>query len=296
MLVGLADFRQEYRDFKTANYLGQIDEFGDPPSRQIHRADLLDVLKERVPQSMLKLAKRLAYIEQQIEGPAYKLFFEDGSTAEADIVIGCDGIKSKVRQYMGIADDPNYSGQVVYRGYALYEDLPPKTAEMLRRVINFRGHKKHILNLPIGNNESNSARVGVIGFMTEPLDEWRSESWLARAPIDDFEAHVADWAPEVQDIIAALRKRSPDGQMLKQVLYVRDPTPKWFELHKDRPDCGVVLVGDSVHSTLPHQGTKGSARLPDGYTNNCQRPRHVYGDRIWCHARGNPQELEHLRS
>ena len=246
---------QEYRDFQSGEYLGQIDEFGDPPSRQIHRVDLLDVLiKDRIPPSVVNMGKRLLSIQSKSEGAAYKLFFADDTTAEADIVIGCDGIKSKVRENMGITDHPKYSGQVVYRGYVAYDDLRPKTGEMLRRVINFRGHRKHILNLPIGNDESKSAQVGVIGFMTEPLENWTSESWLARAPIDDLAAHVSNWCLEVQDIISGLRKGSPDGKMLKQVLYVRDPTSTWFQIHESRPDCGIILVGDSVHSTLPHQG------------------------------------------
>ncbi|KIX00534.1 uncharacterized protein Z518_10674 [Rhinocladiella mackenziei CBS 650.93] len=242
----------EYRNYKTGEYLGQIEEFGEPASRQIHRAHLLDVLKERLPASMLHTGKRLRWI--QFNGSQYVLDFEDNTAASADIVIGCDGIKSVVRQHLGIMDSPKYSGQMVYRGYVRYEDLSKEAADIFRKTVVFRGHKKHILTLPIGNDDSKTARIGVIGFMTESLDSWTSESWLASAPIDDLHAHVRDWASPIQELIAGLHAYSPDGTMLKQTLYVRDPIDKWYHIEESNSSCGIVLVGDSVHSTLPHQG------------------------------------------
>lgn len=244
----------EYRNSKTGAYFGEIAEFGAPRSRQIHRADLLDVLKERIPTHRIHTGKKLVRIEKQTTGYRYLLHFVDGTTAEADIVVGCDGIKSKVREHLGFLDHPIYSGQVVYRGYVAYDDLPATTAELLRKTIIFRGEQKHILTLPVGNDESKSARVGVIGFMTESLDNWSSESWMSRSPIDDLAEHVKGWTSEVQDIIAGLRKDVTDNMMLKQALYVREPIEEWFKVDEENHKTGIVLLGDSVHSTLPHQG------------------------------------------
>lgn len=242
----------EYHNYRTGEYLGHIDEFSRPPARLLHRAHLLESLKERIPAAALSLGKRLKAVDRA--GAAYALHFEDGSVAQADIVVGCDGIKSAVRQDMGLTDSPIYSGQVVYRGFVDYGDLPAETARLLRKTVNFRGPKRHVLILPIGNKETNTDRAAVIGFMSEPLEAWDSESWLSRSDIDNLQAHVADWCPQVQDIIAGLRKGSPDGKMLKQALYSREPLDKWFEMKPDRRDSGIILLGDSAHSTLPHQG------------------------------------------
>lgn len=246
----------EYHNYKTGDYVGHIGEFSQPHARLLHRAHLLDSLKERVPESSLNLGKHLASIDRNTAtGIApYTLHFQDGSTAEADIVIGCDGIKSNVRREMGLGDDPNYSGQVVYRGFVDYKDLPTETAALLRKTVNFRGPKRHILILPIGNQETGTDRAGVIGFMSEPLEAWDSESWMSRSDIDSLQEHVRDWCPEVQHIIAGLRKSSEDGKMLKQALYVRDPIDKWYEIKSGQKDAGIILLGDSAHSTLPHQG------------------------------------------
>lgn len=244
----------EYRHYRTGEYLGQIDEFGDPKSRQIHRAHLLEALHKNVPDENISLGKRLISIEWSAEKSCYVLSFQDQTTAEADIVIGSDGIKSVVRQHLGFKDHPIYSGQMVYRGYVSYDDLTPDTAALLRKTVNFRGPQRHILTLPIGNDESNTARVGIIGFMTEPLEAWTSESWLATAPVDDLYEHVKGWTGAVQEIIEGLRKSSDDGNILKQTLFVREPTAKWYEVQSDSPGSGIMLTGDSVHSTLPHQG------------------------------------------
>lgn len=243
----------DYYNYKTGEFLGRIEEFGEPRSRQIHRAHLLDVLKERVPAEILKTGKRLRNLKH--DGSQYVLTFEDNTMATADIVVGCDGIKSVVRSHLGITDHPIYTGQMVYRGYVSYDDLSPEASELFRKTIVFRGKQKHILTLPIGNNGSNTSRVGVIAFVTEPLDGWNSESWLAKTTIDDLQAHVEGWASPCQELIAGLRKSSPDGTMLKQTLYVREPIDKWFEIEPSYKAQGIVLVGDSVHSTTPHQGS-----------------------------------------
>ena len=256
----------EYHSYKTGDYLGHIEEFSQPPARLLHRAHLLDALKERVPESSLNLNKRLATIDRNTDPSAapYTLHFEDGTTTDADIVIGCDGIKSNVRRAMGLGDSPNYSGQVVYRGFVDYKDLPQETADLLRKTVNFRGPKSHVLILPIGNQETQTDRAGIIGFMSEPLEAWDSESWMSRSDIDSLEEHVRDWCPQVQDIVAGLRKGSPDGKMLKQALYVRDPLDYWYEMKENQKDAGIILLGDSAHSTLPHQGMSLISQLAHG--------------------------------
>jgi len=242
----------EYHSYKTGEYLGHIDEFSQPPARLLHRAHLLESLKERVPESSLNLGKHLTSIDRNSSGAPYTLHFQDGSIAEADIVIGCDGIKSNVRRDMGLADSPNYSGQVVYRGFVDYKDLPEETSQLLRKTVNFRGPRRHVLILPIGNKETGTDRAAIIAFMSEPLEAWDSENWMSRSDIDSLQEHVRDWCPQVQHIIEGLRKASPDGKMLKQALYVRDPIDKWYEMGGS--DAGIILLGDSAHSTLPHQG------------------------------------------
>ena len=61
----------------------------------VHRSDLHRLLSEAVPQSSIQLGKRCTAVETR-NGTA-GLSFADGSSAEADVVVGCDGIRSAVR-------------------------------------------------------------------------------------------------------------------------------------------------------------------------------------------------------
>ena len=72
-------------------------------STTMHRKDLMQVLLSALPDTCkIHLTKRLEkYTESTKNGsPAYTLHFTDGTTAEADVVVGTDGIKSETRGSM----------------------------------------------------------------------------------------------------------------------------------------------------------------------------------------------------
>ena len=68
----------------------------------MHRADMVEVFVRHLPHncSVHTSTRLIKYNESsQSDGP-FTLNFEDGSTAEADVLIGADGIKSKTRATM----------------------------------------------------------------------------------------------------------------------------------------------------------------------------------------------------
>ena len=98
-------------EFVIRNQMGQ---------NGVHRAHFLDELVKLVPDGVAVFGKRLVGIEQPENGEGkLTIRFEDGSVAEADAVVGCDGIKSKVRAAMFGADSPIarpvYSHKYAYR-------------------------------------------------------------------------------------------------------------------------------------------------------------------------------------
>jgi salicylate hydroxylase len=85
----------------------------------VHRAQYLDELVKLLPSDKAQFGKRLVDVKEREDGKLV-LSFKDGTTATADAVIGCDGIKSRVRQTIVGPDHPSahpsYTHKYAYRG------------------------------------------------------------------------------------------------------------------------------------------------------------------------------------
>ncbi|KAI8315092.1 FAD-dependent monooxygenase azaH [Colletotrichum sp. SAR11_59] len=89
--------------------------------RGCHRAHFLDGMIRHLPKDVAKFNKQLDRVEEPY-GPSGKLrmVFQDGSTAEADAIVGCDGIKSRTREIVVGSDHPSatcrFTHKHCYRG------------------------------------------------------------------------------------------------------------------------------------------------------------------------------------
>ena len=79
----------------------------------MHRGDLLEVLCSALQPGTVQFGKQLVGLETA--GEETRLAFADGSQAVARVVIGADGVNSKVREILLGAEPPIYSGTVAYR-------------------------------------------------------------------------------------------------------------------------------------------------------------------------------------
>lgn len=102
--------------FTISNELGQ---------NGVHRARFLDKLVGLLPSDLARFGKRLSTTTTLADG-RQEMTFEDGSRAQADAIIGCDGIKSQVRQIMFGAGSPfakpSYTFKYAYRGLVAMQD------------------------------------------------------------------------------------------------------------------------------------------------------------------------------
>ncbi len=100
----------------------------------MHRADLHEALASAVPPEIIHLDKKLAGLEQHAGGVT--LAFADGTRAQADAVIGADGVHSLVRDIIIGPDAPIHKGRIAYRAVfssALLNgmDIGPSAHEMV---------------------------------------------------------------------------------------------------------------------------------------------------------------------
>lgn len=84
-----------------------------------HRTHFLDEPVNIMLEGVVKFGKRLDTLTQEAD-QSIVLDFHDGTSASANAVIGCDGIKSRVRQLLlgpdNAASYPHYAHKNAYRG------------------------------------------------------------------------------------------------------------------------------------------------------------------------------------
>src|SRR5947208_8770256 len=80
----------------------------------MHRADLVEMLAEALPAGVLHCGHRCIAFEQ--DGNIATVSFANGASAQADLIIGADGIHSELRPYVYASSEPVFSGSVAYRG------------------------------------------------------------------------------------------------------------------------------------------------------------------------------------
>ncbi len=79
------------------------------PFVNIHRADLHQLLQRPLAPGTIRFGHKLTGIEER--GDALTLRFENGTSAEADIAIGADGIRSITRELILGAEEPRFIGR-----------------------------------------------------------------------------------------------------------------------------------------------------------------------------------------
>ena len=113
-----------------------------PPAINTHRPAFLDALLTLLPDPhATHFNKRCTSISTSASG-AQCIHFADGTTHEADLIIGADGISSTSRNsVVGTDKKLQFTNTVAYRGLVPMETLREEAvkADLSRRVYNFVG-------------------------------------------------------------------------------------------------------------------------------------------------------------
>jgi 2-polyprenyl-6-methoxyphenol hydroxylase-like FAD-dependent oxidoreductase len=83
------------------------------PSAAVHRADLQELLVRVVGERTLRLGAEVKAFEQDESG--VRVLFADGSQEDADILVGADGLRSRVRAVLFGPEEPRYAGYTSWR-------------------------------------------------------------------------------------------------------------------------------------------------------------------------------------
>jgi salicylate hydroxylase len=211
------------------------------PLCSFHRADLMSVLAAPLPDRAVRLDARCVAIEPGEASAA--AHFADGSTIEADIVVGADGIHSLVRTSLFGADAPRFTGCMCWRGLVPVERIPRGLIEP--SSLNWMGPHGHVVHYYVRRGE-------MVNFVAiHDTDQWTEESWIREADRDELMATYARWNEKL------LRLFECSDRYFKWGLFDREPLPQWT---KGR----VTLLGDSAHAMLPFLAQGAAMGIEDG--------------------------------
>jgi 2-polyprenyl-6-methoxyphenol hydroxylase-like FAD-dependent oxidoreductase len=133
---------------------------------------------DRLRQVLLKAIDRQRYhfghaferVEQ--DGNSVQVYFANGHTKRADLVVGCDGFRSSVRAYIAPEVQPIYSGYYIWRGAPNESDLSPQTRKTMFPYFSFfLADGLQALGYPISGGMTNC--VLVIGATISPGIAWQ---------------------------------------------------------------------------------------------------------------------------
>ena len=234
------------RDWKTGEAIAQIPlgefalkEYG-ASYLTVHRGDFHALMTEAVAPGTIEFNKCLRGIEELDN--EVRLTFADGSVETADIVIGADGVNSKIRDHLLGAEPPRYTGYVAHRAVFPASLLGTDPFDL---CVKWWSEDRHMMVYYV------TSRRDEIYYVTGvPQAEWPAGQSVAPSSRDEMREVFAGYHPSVQKLIDAT------PEVTKWPLLERDPLPLWSRGR-------LVLLGDACHPMKPHMAQGAAMAIED---------------------------------
>ena len=228
---------------------------GLPLTLVLSRYDLLDILREGVGDENIMMGTIVDEYEHTNDGKVIAKL-TDGTTHEGDVLIGCDGIRSKIRKQMRNGQET----KLAYAGYAVYTAVcdysqpfrePQYTDPSKIGYQVFLGPKQYFVSSDVGEGKQQ-----YYAFLEVPeggqdiyasCDDWPTYKEML---LDRFNG----WAPAIKERLECTK---PEDIELRDVCDVL-PDPRWV-------DRRVALLGDSAHAVQPNLGQGGGQAIESAY-------------------------------
>lgn len=209
----------------------------------VHRVDLHNVLLDACRRNPLITLEADAMVTGFVEqGDGVTVTTEDGRSFVGAVLIGADGIRSRMRAQLLADGDPIPNGFMAFRSIVPMSDV---TADVQRDVVAlWAGPGFHIVHYPLRH-----------GSLFNIVAVFRRSGSSERGDVAAYRSELEDAYRNAHPTMKALLAMLDLGR--RQAVGDRDPIRHW---HKGR----VVLLGDAAHPTLQSLAQGACMAIEDG--------------------------------
>jgi 2-polyprenyl-6-methoxyphenol hydroxylase-like FAD-dependent oxidoreductase len=212
------------------------------PSAAVHRADLQALLVGEVEERTLRLGAEVEGFEQDQSGVTLSL--AGGSQESADILIGADGLRSRVRAGLFGPEQPRYAGYTAWRAVVEPEE------ELLPWGAGFESWGR---GARFGCAHIGDGRVYWFATANAPEGEKDGPPGSPAGAKAKLMRLFSGWHRPVADLVQA----AEEGAILRTDIYDREPLgERWGE-------GKVTLLGDAAHPMTPNLGQGACQAIED---------------------------------
>ena len=225
------------------NSNGQPDDGTADVARQIHRADLQQVLADSFAQSGPGVITGHKLVATEQDDTAVTVRFANGDSTTGDVLIGADGVRSVVRDTVVSSDSPRFTRQLAYRFLVPAERAAPFMGSGRSGV--YIGPKRTFNRYTLRGGSI----VNCVGIVAS--EGWAGEGWSTSASIEEMQQAFAGWHKDVGGLIDQAE------MAIKWGLFDRSPLAGWTQGR-------ITLLGDAAHAMLPFLGMGAAMSIEDG--------------------------------
>ena len=214
------------------------------PYYHIHRGDLLSVLAQAVhdaPGITVTTAARVLGFRDSAQSVAVETA---GGHHDGDVLIGADGIHSRVREQLWGAEMPRFTGNIAWRMLVPADRLSNGLIQPMSTA--WWGPGKHFVHYYVRGGEL----VNCVCVVEK--QGWQVESWTEPGDHNELISDFAGWHDNIQQLI----HQTDSNTLFKWALFDRPPMARWG---KGR----VSLLGDACHPTLPFMAQGAAMAIED---------------------------------
>lgn len=238
--VSTYEFRNLKGELAFSNSAAEAEAENGFPAVVVHRENIAKALLRRVNSENLHFDHSLESVESNNGKVTAK--FRNGQTWEGDLLIGTDGLNSKVRSFVEPDIQPSYLGDVVWRGIAPNNHIFSEGDFIV--FMRARGVYANAFN--IGQNRCHW------GFFTEC--EQREDERGLHAPKNT--QMPPEELAKLPDTIRQTIEMTPQENIVCRYSYDINPMQR---IVADR----VIILGDAAHAKSPSRAQGMSSGLED---------------------------------